>query len=104
MVDVEERHEASLAAATSDHVVLVGSPATEPALAAVLAESLRRIGPDPIIVLNRAGPDPERWADRGALEIPDSRMGAQLALAGREPRGGLGRAVEELVTRCEYAT
>jgi len=101
VVDVDERAEASAAAALADHVVLVGSPATEPALAAVLAESLRRVGPDPLTVLNRAGRERERWAGRGALELPDSRMGAQLAFAGREPRGALGRAIADVAARCQ---
>lgn len=101
VLDLDERAEASAAAALADHVVLVGSPATEPALARVLAESLRRVGPDPLTVLNRAGRDLERWTGRGALELPESRIGAQLALAGREPRGGVGRAIAELAERCQ---
>jgi len=51
--------------------------------------------------LNRAVRDAERWEGRAAAELPESRMGAQLALAGREPRGRLGRAVAELAHRCE---
>ena len=100
VLDVEDPADASAAAVLADHVLLVGSPATEPALAAVLGESLKRVGPDPMHVLNRAGRDAERWEGRSDAELPDSRMGAQLALAGREPRGQLGRAVAELVNRC----
>ena len=33
--------------------------------------------------------------------LPDSRVGAQLALGGREARGELGRAVATLADRCE---
>jgi hypothetical protein len=35
------------------------------------------------------------------LALPHSRMGAQLAIGGREARGELGRAVAELADRCE---
>ena len=101
--DVEDPAESSPAVALADHALVVGSPATEPALAAVLANSLAAIGPRPLPVLNRAGPDAERWKGRAEAELPDSRMGAQLALAGREPRGRLGRAVAELADRCEAA-
>ena len=101
VLDVEDPAEASATAVLADHVLLVGSPATEPALAAVFGESLSRVGPDPLPVLNRAGRDAGRWEGRSEVELPDSRMGAQLALAGREPRGQLGRAVAELTDRCE---
>ena len=99
--DVEDPAEAPAAVGLADHVLLVGRPVTEPALVAVLAESLRRVGPAPLAVLNRAGHDAGRWRGRAQVELPDSRMGAQLALAGREPRGQLGRAVAELADRCE---
>jgi len=100
VLDVADRAGAS-AAALADHVLLVGLPTTEPALTAVIAESLSRAGGDPVAVLNRTGAGAERWEGRGAVELPESRMGAQLALAGREPRGRLGRAVAELADRCE---
>ena len=87
-------------AAVADHVVLVASPRVEPALALVAGASLARVGPEPLVVLNRAS-----WAGpfegRADLVLPDSRMGAQLAHAGREPRGVLGRSVDELADRCE---
>lgn len=99
VLDVDERAEASAAAALADHVVLAASPATEPALAALLAESLARVGPDPVIALNRAGREAGRWTGRGAVELPNSRLGAQLALSGREPRGALAPAVARLAGR-----
>lgn len=101
VIDVDARAEASGAAAIADHVVLVGSPCTEPALAALVGQSLQRVGPAPVTVLNRAGAGGGSWADRGAMELPESRMGARFALAGREPRGGFGEAVEELTDRCQ---
>jgi hypothetical protein len=96
-------------AAIADEVVVVGGPAAEPALAGVAADCLARLGLEPIVVGNRArddrfGEDQEvatAWAARAAVSIPDSRMGAQLALGGREARGELGRAIAELADRCE---
>ena len=91
-------------AAVSDEVVVVGGPATEPALAGVAADCLSRLGHEPIVVLNRSRRsriEGSAWARREAHLLPDSRMGAQLALGGREPHGELGRAVAELADRCE---
>jgi hypothetical protein len=83
-------------AALADQVVVVSGPSTEPALGLVAADCLARLGHDPIVVRNRARePSP---ADH---VLPDARMGAQLALGGREPRGELGRAIAELADRCE---
>lgn len=96
VLDIAEPHEASVAAALADSLVLVASPRTEPALAAVMAESLGRIAARPITVLNRAVAEEGRWSGRAEFELPESRMGAQLALAGREPRGELGLAVARL--------
>ena len=78
-------------AALADASVLVVSPASEPALAAVAAGCIARVGPDPLVVLNGG-----RGGGHAALTLPRSRMGAQLALGGREPRGELGRAVARL--------
>jgi hypothetical protein len=103
-------------AALADRVVLVGGPATEPTLATVAADCLARVGHEPIVVVNRVRrPRPEatdepasdaaetsgRWSQLGAHALPESRMGAQLALGGREPRGDMGRAIAELADRCE---
>lgn len=94
VMDVEHSSEAPVAAALAGTVILCGSAGVEEALAPVVAASLGRVGPDPVVVLNRAGPG-AAW-ETADIELPDSRMGAQLALAGREPRGDLGRAVAEL--------
>jgi hypothetical protein len=83
-------------AAVADRVVVVGGPATEPALGPVAADCLARLGHEPIVVRNRAR---ESWP--AAHLLPEARMGAQLALGGREPRGELGRAIAELADRCE---
>jgi len=85
-------------AAVADCVVLVAAPAVEPALASVAAGCLARLGREPFVALNRCRANTE-WAGAPAVELPESRMAAQLALSGREARGELGRAVAELANR-----
>jgi hypothetical protein len=112
-------------ASLADRTVLVASQAVEPALAKVAAECLARVDAESIIVLNRARADGYPARGESAAEIdgepapapcdptsteseflrlPDSRLGAQLALGGREARGELGRAVASLADRCEGIT
>jgi hypothetical protein len=81
--------------ALADAAVLVATPSIEPALADVIAASLTRDGCLPVIVLNRAI-DLEAWAGRDALTIPEARLGARLALAGRDPTPGLSRPIAYL--------
>jgi hypothetical protein len=93
-------------AALADRVVVVAGPSTEPALASVAVECLERLGCEPVVALNRtpagrSGEPLSSWDGRAALRLPESRMGAQLALGGRETRGELGRAVAELADMCE---
>lgn len=90
---------ASVAART----IVVTTPATEPALARVASACVARAGPEPIVVVNRAAQANEFPAGLPPppLLLPDSRMGAQLALAGREARGELGRAIALLADLCE---
>jgi hypothetical protein len=83
-------------ASVADHTVLVTGQAVEPALARVGAVCVARVGPEPILVLNRAPHD-----QTGALALPSSPLGAQLALGGREARGELGRAIAGLADLCE---
>jgi hypothetical protein len=103
------------AAAVADRAVLVATPGVEPALARVAAGCLARVLTESIIVLNRVRPDGDRRAggEAGAasgadtpgtaesVRLPETRMGAQLALGGREPRGDFGRAIAVLANRCE---
>jgi hypothetical protein len=109
-------------ACVADHTVLVTTPAMEPSLARVAAECVSRVGPEPILVLNRAGEEvvageavtnrpgqggaPVSRATAGTsgevpLLLPESRLGAQLALGGRQASGELGRAIAALADRCE---
>jgi hypothetical protein len=83
-------------ASVADRTVLVSAEAVEPALARVGAACIARVGPEPIVVLNRAPHD-----QTGAMALPNSPLGAQLALGGREARGELGRAIAELADLCE---
>lgn len=86
----------------ADHALLVASADIEPALATVVASSLARIGPPPLVVLNGAGEDEaEGWSGRAEITLVRSRVGARLALAGRDPRGTLGEGIAGLASICE---
>jgi hypothetical protein len=89
------------AAALADAVLLVASPASEPALAELLAGSLSPSAPEPLVVLARRPADPARWHGRCDVVLPQSRAGARAALAGRRPRGELGRAFRALADRVD---
>jgi hypothetical protein len=78
-------------ASIADRTIIVIQRDIEPALARVAAECVARVGAPPVVVLNRAPHD-----QPGAFALPNSPMGARLALGGREARGELGRAVAQL--------
>ena len=62
------------------------------------------VGPEPILRREPGGGGGRRSGrgERpGPLLLPESRMGAHLALGGREARGELGRAIAVLADRCE---
>jgi hypothetical protein len=89
-------------ACVADRTLIVTTPAIEPALARVAIECVSRVGPQPTLIANRSrraddGVQPPDEALGEAVALPDSRMSAQLALGGREARGGLGRAISDLV-------
>jgi hypothetical protein len=98
-------------ACVADRTVIVTTPSMEPALARVAAECVARVGPEPILVVNRSREGRDGGAEgrdgagetapADALPLPVSRMGAQLALGGREVRGELGRAIAALADRCK---
>ena len=102
VMEVEPGSAALEAAGVLDRVVLVASPALEPALAAAVAQSLADVAGPPVIAVNRAS-DHGSWLLHADVLVPDSRVGARLALAGREPRGWLGRAVGQLADLCAGA-
>jgi hypothetical protein len=104
-------------AAVADATILVATPSVEPALARAAADCLARMRVEAIIALNRSRAAPASSIGEGeepdggapdpaceALRLPDSRIGAQLALGGREARGDLGRAISVLADRCEALT
>jgi hypothetical protein len=95
VLDVEHGRPPQGPVALADSSVLVAGPEVEPSLADVVAASLTRGGVVPPVVLNRAV-EPGRWTDRGVLTIGESRLGARLALAGRDPTPGLAGPIAEL--------
>lgn len=99
---VDGGYGASAASLTSiaDHVVLVAGPSVEPSLAAVMAASLARIGPEPFVVVNRVD-EPGRWEERPGLLLPSSRLAARRAAAGRPAGGALGAGVTQIADVCE---
>jgi hypothetical protein len=101
VIDVDDPADAPIAASLADVMVVVATPRLEPSLARLLAASLARVGPEPLIVLNRARDAAEGWEGRFALRLPESRIGARLALGGREARGPLGTAVSRLADLVE---
>ena len=82
-------------ASVADRTVLV-SPGGGAGACAGRRGMRRARGSRPIVVLNRAPHD-----QSGAMALPNSPLGAQLALGGREARGDLGRAIAELADLCE---
>ena len=90
------------ALALADRAVLVASPDVEPALARIAVGSLARGRCAPLLVLNRA-PDAGRWREPLDAVIAESRLGARLALAGRDPLGSLAAAAAALGDACAEA-
>jgi len=96
VVDAGSEALGGAAAALADRAVIVTSRDVEPALARVATDCIARVGPPPVVVLNRAPHD-----QPGLFALPNSPLGARLALGGREARGELGRAVAELADLLE---
>jgi hypothetical protein len=121
VVDVAHASPAAEGLGQADVAVLVASPAVEAALVVAVEASLVTAGHRVEVVLNRVdplevdvprGPVPEAglpgsvdgWPSAGAwLEIGESRLAAQLALACREARGPFARPIAELAERCRAA-
>ena len=99
VLDVGHGTPPEVALALADQAVLVASPDVEPALAEVAAATLAE---RPLVVLNRAF-DGEGWRRSPDVVVPDSRVGAKLALAGRDPLGPLGAAAASLADVCAGA-
>jgi hypothetical protein len=126
VIDAGSSSLGGVAACIADRTLIVTTPAIEPTLARVAIECVTRVGPEPTLVVNRArhadeppgalgrSADPGQAGEPGeageprqigelggAFALPESRLGAHLALGGREPRGELGRAVARLVDSWE---
>ena len=99
VLDVGHGTPPETALALADQALLVASPEVEPALAEVAAATLAA---RPLVVLNRAF-EAEGWRREPDLLVPDSRVGAKLALAGRDPIGPLGTAAAALADACSAA-
>jgi hypothetical protein len=99
VLDVGHGTPPEAALALADQAVLVASPDVEPALAEVAAATLAE---RPLVVLNRAV-EAEGWRRSPDAVVPESRVSAKLALAGREPLGPLGVAAASLADVCAGA-
>jgi hypothetical protein len=95
VLDVRHGEAPETALALADTALLVATPAVEPCLADVVAAALTRGDEAPVVVLNRAV-ELGAWADRTAFALPETRLGARLALAGRDPIAGLAGPIVEL--------
>jgi hypothetical protein len=126
VVDVAHASPSAEGLGLADLTVLVASPTVEASLVAVVETSLASAGHRVELVVNRvdsdssfatapfaagspelpAGPAcllPRRGPVGGALEIGDSRLAAQLALACREARGPFAKPIADLAERCRAA-
>ena len=100
VLDTAAGDPAPAAAAVADAAVLVARPEHEPALAEVVRDSLARVGPPPLVVLNRASEAGE-WEGLAVAVLPEARALARLALAGRDPGHALGRGVGAVLDRID---
>jgi hypothetical protein len=90
------------ALALADRAVIVASPDVEPSLVEVAGAALARDRqPCPVVVLNRAAE--EEWTGVPAIAVRETRVGARLALAGRDPLGPLAAAVAAIADECSEA-
>jgi hypothetical protein len=100
VIDVPHGTPPEAAAALADVLVLVTSGTVEPALAEVVRGSLARAGREPLVVHNRSSGVEDPPAESFDVVLPEARVGARLALAGREPRGALAEPIAELAELC----
>jgi hypothetical protein len=100
VLDVGHGTPPQTALALADRAVLVASPDVEPALPGVAAEALTREGVAPLVVLNRVVDLADASSAPSPVVIAESRLGARLALAGRDPVGSLRAALAALADSC----
>jgi hypothetical protein len=100
VIDVGHGEPADAALSVADHVLLVAAPRVEPALAEVVSQRLASDGPPPTVILNRAV-EADNWDGRADVVLPESRLAARRAYAGREARGPIGGIVAALAEELE---
>ena len=113
VIDVAHASHPAEGLGAADMAVLVACPAVEPSLVAAVETSLLDAGHRVEVVANRVEPRESEEAEQppghggdplGArLEIPESRLAAQLALGCREARGAFAKPIAELADRCRAA-
>src|SRR3954468_17299862 len=97
VLDVPHGRAPEAALAMANVGVLVASPAIEPALADAVAASFSRDGSTLAVVLSRVAEGSGVWNGRRVLiEVPEVRLAARLALAGRDPTPAVARPIAEL--------
>jgi hypothetical protein len=84
----------------SDRVVAVASAGAEPALAALVCSMLAERAGSVLLAANRVR-EPELWAGRCAVILPESRLGVLSLAHGRLPGGELGTALRRLTAAVE---
>jgi hypothetical protein len=104
VIDIADPSSIARVAADAGAVVLVAAPTSEPALAAVVRASLSQVVSEPIVVVNRDLGDSGRWVAAADVFLPEARVAARLALAGRDARGPYGRAIAGLADRIQQLT
>jgi hypothetical protein len=98
-VPADQACRAEAAARAAHATVLVVPGRGEPALGELLAEMLAERHGRVVVVANRT--EPERWSGRAAASLPESRIGALLALRFRRPQGLFGSALSDLAALVE---
>jgi hypothetical protein len=99
VLDIAHGTPPEAALALADRGLLVASPDVEPALVTVAADALARGRHAPLVVLNRAV-EAEQWGGDPDAVVGETRVGARMALAGREPFGPLSAAATALADAC----
>lgn len=97
VLDLPPDGSAAGVAGTAEHVIVVGSGDSEPALIDAVAHI---VGGDPIKLANRVA-DPEPWAQRIDHTLPDSRVAVQAAAIGTRALGELGARIAAVADAIE---
>jgi hypothetical protein len=99
-VAVGESERGVAAIGACDCVVAVAAASAEPALAGLVCTLLGERYGRVVLIANRVR-YPEAWSGRCAVALPESRIGALLAVRGRMPGGGFGAALRQVAGAVE---